>query len=314
MGTTQVADGWLSPAQVKRVHDEVLAQCDRLDGLADGIVSDYEGCVRAFDASKLACAAGVSSSSGNCLDAAQVSAVRTLHAPYEFPFPLAHGVRSYPGWEYGGEANAGSGPVGGYVSWQTGTAPQTLPATPASSRAWLYGSGAIQYFYLRDGAADPRDFKPEAHAAQVRKISALMDSTDPDLSSFRAHGGKLVISEHLADYAQSPFAGIGYYRSVVDKMGQPGADDFLRLYVTPGADHVGTGAPVNVDMLDVLVAWVERNTAPGDLVQVAQDATPPHAETASRPMCRYPGFPRFVGNAQPTASAQQASSFRCVAP
>ena len=49
-------------------------------------------------------------------------------------------------WGYGGEATTGSGPVGGYVSWQTGTSRQTLPPAADSSRAWLYGSGAIQYF------------------------------------------------------------------------------------------------------------------------------------------------------------------------
>ena len=46
MAPTQMGAGWLSPAHVKLVHDAVLAQCDAPDGLADGIVSDYEGCRR----------------------------------------------------------------------------------------------------------------------------------------------------------------------------------------------------------------------------------------------------------------------------
>ena len=307
MGVTQMGAGWLAPAQVRAVHDAVLAQCDRLDGLADGIVSNYEGCQRAFDANALRCAAGAS---GNCLSDAQVDAVRTLHAPFEFDLPLANGVRAYPGWGYGGEAAAGTGPVGGYVSWQSGTTRQALPAGPASSRAWLYGSGAIQYFYMRDPNADPVRFDPRAFSERVREISALMDSTDPDLSAFRRRGGKLVISEHMADYAQSPFAGIAYYRSVVADMGQGAADEFLRLYVTPGADHVGTGAPVDVDMLEVLVGWVERNEAPGDLVQMSLQAAPPHAQVASRPMCRYPGFPRYTGS----GDAGRATSFECARP
>jgi hypothetical protein len=37
----------------------------------------------------------------------------------------------------------------------------------------------------------------------------------------------------MADYAQSPYAGIDYYKAVVARM-EP-ADGFLRLYVTPGA-------------------------------------------------------------------------------
>ena len=41
-----------------------------------------------------------------------------------------------------------------------------------------------------------------------------MDSTDPDLSRFRARGGRLIMLEHMADYAQSPYAGIRYFESV----------------------------------------------------------------------------------------------------
>ena len=312
MGTTQMGAGWLSPAHVKLVHDAVLAQCDRLDGLADGVINDYEGCRRVFDVSVLRCPAGTSGMT-SCLVDAQIDAVRTLHAPYAFDFQLANGQIAYPGWGYGGEAAAGTGPVGGYVSWQTGTAPQVLPAGPTSSRAWLYGSGAIQYFYLRDANGDPRNFQPAAHAAQVRRVSALMDSTDPDLSAFARRGGKLVVSEHMADYAQSPYAGIEYWKSVVERMGRGPTDEFMRLYVTPGADHVGTGAPTMIDMLDVLVSWVERGRAPGDLVQVSLLDVPPHGETKSRPMCRYPTYPRYVG-AGGVSDANTVASFECSTP
>jgi hypothetical protein len=137
-----------------------------------------------------------------------------------------------------------------------------------------------------------------------------MDSTDPDLSAFRARGGKLVISEHLADYAQNPYAGIDYYRSVVARMGQESADSFVRLYTTPGADHVGTGAPVSVDMLQTLTDWVERAHAPQDLVQVDLQAVAPFAETLARPMCRWPTLVKYRGQGDP----RRAASFECAAP
>src|SRR5258706_6047009 len=307
MGVTQMGDGWLSPAHVKLLHDAVVTACDGLDGLADGIVAQPQACSRVFDPAVLRC---TGSATQNCLSDAQVQAVRTLHAPFEFPFALANGVRSYPGWGWGGEAASGTGPVGGYVSWQTGTAGQTVPATASSSRGWLYGSGAIQYFIARDPNFDPRQYDPTRFAERARAVSALMDSTDPDLAAFRAHGGKIVIDEHLADYAQSPFAGIAYYRSLVARMGQPAADDFVRLYTTPGADHVGTGAPVSVDMLDVLMGWVEQGRAPGDLVQVDLGPAAPFPEQASRPMCRWPAYPRYRGQGDP----KQAASFECAMP
>jgi hypothetical protein len=303
-GVTQMGEGWLSPADVQLVHRAVLERCDAIDWRVDGVVGNPQACHLQFDAALLQCRGD---KTPDCLNPAQVQALHTLHSSYDFPFPLAHGVTRYPGWAWGGEGATGNGPVGGYVSWQTGTARQTLPFGAGASRAWMYGSGAIAYFVLRDGSADPTGFRPEAHAERVSEISGLMDATDPDLTAFRSRGGKLVISEHLADYAQSPYAGVDYYRSVVSKMGQDAADDFLRLYTTPGADHVGLGAPVGVDMLEVLVQWVEGGRAPLDLVQVSLEPVPPFPVLASRPMCRWPGSLRYRGHGAP----ERASSYEC---
>jgi feruloyl esterase len=57
----------------------------------------------------------------------------------------------------------------------------------------------------------------------------------------------------------------------------------------------------------VLVAWVERGQPPGDLVQVSLQNEPPHTQTAGRPMCRYPAFPRYLGSGDAAAPA----SFAC---
>ena len=307
VGETQMGAGWLSPAQVKAVGDAVLAQCDTLDGLADGIVSDVESCRARVDLASLRCPNG--GRGDGCLVDAQLEAVRTIHARYELPFPVANGLTSYPGWAWGGgEAAPGTASAGGWTSWLTGRTPQTLPPGPGSANAWVFGSGTVRYLYMGDATADPRRFDPRRHEERVRRMSALLDSTDPNLHAFRAHGGKLVIAEHLADYAQSPYMGIEYWRSVVARMGEPSTEEFLRLYTTPGADHIGLGAPVDVDMLDVLVDWVERGRAPQDLVQVSLAPTPPFRETRSRPMCRYPGWPRYRGSGDP----ERSSSFECV--
>jgi len=302
-GVAQFGDGWLAPENVKLVHEAVAAACDARDGLTDGIVGDYEGCMRVFDVDKLRCTAAPAT---GCLTEPQVKAVQAMHTPLQLNYTLANGVRGYPAWGRGGENAPGSGPVGGWPSWQTGTAPPTLPPGPASSRAWLYGSGAIQYFIARDPGYDPRRFNPDEFVGRMREVSALMDSTNPDLSAFAARGGKLIISEHMADYAQSPYAGIEYYKSVLERMGQSAAEDFLRLYVTPGADHMGIGAPSAVDMVEVLSDWVERGKAPGELVQATHELKLPFPIVATRPMCRYPAFPRYLGG-----DVAKAESFDC---
>ena len=305
-----MGDGWLSPAKVKTLHKAVLDACDMLDGLADGIVSRYVACRTAFDPKKLRCQDG--RDSDNCLTDAEIAAVEAIHSPYVFSFPLANGVTSFPAYNYGGEDQPG-----GMVAWITGSKPPVYPLSSVEDqgRLWYFGSGFVRYFIAGDPNFDPRKFRPEDFRPRVEHISALMDSTDPDLSRFAARGGKLILKENMADHAISPFNAIAYYMSVVQKLGQVSVDSFIRFYVTPGANHGGAGIssvdstalPQGVDLLEAIDNWADRGIAPGALVQFAQDPKPPFAVTASRPMCRYPQWPRYMGG-----PPKDAASFSCV--
>src|SRR6266436_8457528 len=310
-GIALMGPGWLSPAKVKTLHKAVMEACDARDGLTDGIVSRYASCTGVFDPQKLRCAVGRDSET--CLTDAQIAAVETIRKPYVFPFGLANGVTSYPGYNYGGEDQPD-----GMVAWSSGPKPPVYPLPPPAeqSRAWFFGAGAVRYFLAGDANLDPRQFRPEAFKARIERISALMDSTDPDLSRFAARGGKLILKENMSDFAQSPFAGVEYYKSVVAKLGQGAVDEFVHFYVTAGANHGGTGVssvdgaplPRGVDLLADIDDWVDRGVAPHALVQVAQEAKPPFVVTASRPMCRYPAWPRYKGEGSP----KEAASFACV--
>ena len=304
-GMATMGEGWLRPAQVKLVGDAVLAACDAGDGLADGLVSNAVACKQRFDITTLRCAVGASGD--GCLSEAQLRAVQTLHSPFRFSFSLANGVTEYPGWGVSGEATPAFGPTGGWSAWWLGTAAPAMPPLPANGIAWQFGSGAIRYFYARDPNFDLMQYQPEKFVDRVREVSALMDSTNPDLSAFAARGGKLLMLENMADYAQSPYAGIGYYQAVVSRLGQPNVDRFMKLYTAPGVDHVGSGAPGHVDMLAALADWVERGKAPAGLQIVEQALQPPFAVTRARPLCEWPRWPRFKGG-----DAAQAASFECV--
>jgi feruloyl esterase len=306
-GMALMGEGWLGPAQVKLVHDAVLAACDAADGVADRIVSNTEACRLGFNPASLQCAPG--SSGNNCLSPAQVRAVQTLRTPFRFPFALANGLVEYPGWGIGGEDTPANGPTGGWRAWWTGNAAPTVPPTPGNGIAWLYGTGALQHFYARDPNADPRRITPEAFAEWTKVISSIMDSTSPDLGGFHARGGKLIVLEHMSDYAQSPYAGLQYGDAVKRHMGPGRANEFMRVYAVPGVDHVGTGAPALVDMLGALRTWVERQEAPIGLEIAEQEAKPPFKVLRTRPLCEWPKWPRFKGG-----DANAAASFECVNP
>jgi feruloyl esterase len=305
-GAATFGAGWLSPAHVKLVHEATLAACDAADGLADRIISDASGCLARLDLSALACKPG--QDAATCLNGEQLNAVRTLRSPFKFPYPLANGATEYPGWGVGGEDTPAFGPTGGWRAWWVGNAAPAVPPVPGNGIAWFYGGGALQYFYARDAARDPRLIKPENTVERTRAVSALMDSTNPDLSAFAARGGRLILLEHLSDYAQSPYAGIRYVETVQQRLGAEKAAQFLRLFTAPGVDHVGTGAPALWDPLAALADWVERGQAPAFLTIEEQDAKPPFAVKRARPLCEWPQWPRYKGQGDPNAAA----SFACV--
>jgi feruloyl esterase len=263
-----------------------------------------------FDPKVLRCVNGADTGD-DCLSDAQIAAVETLHRPTQLPFALANGLTSYPGWNYGSEDQAG-----GMVQYVTGLRPARFPdPTPEGQGVhWSHGNGAARYFIARDAKFDPFTFSPANFSDRIRQLSEMLDATDPDLSAFLARNGRLILKANGADFALSPFQVINYYKSVVAKMGQSRADQFIRFYVTPGVNHQGNGVtssgdavPAKVDLLGALDSWVDSGEAPKTLVQVSQETAAPFNVISSRPMCRYPLYPRYNGNSDP----KQTSSFTC---
>src|SRR5882672_7490617 len=306
----QQSGGWISPAKVKTLMSAVNAACDTLDGLADGVISAYEKCLSVFDAKTLRCANGADTGD-TCLSDAQIEADRIVHRPFAYPFTLANGVKAFPGWTYGSEEQPG-----GMIDAVTGAEPAHFPIVneKVQSIAWGNSNGFVRYILARDAKFNPLQFSTQELAVRVREISDLFDTTNPDLSAFLARGGKLILKGNGADYQRSVLQEITYYKSVVAKMEQARADQFIRFYVTPGVNHPGNGVlssgapvPAKVDLLGALDGWVESSKAPGELVQVTQEAKSPFKVAASRPMCLYPSYPRYKGEGDPN----EASSFTC---
>ncbi|WP_157991419.1 tannase/feruloyl esterase family alpha/beta hydrolase [Caldimonas tepidiphila] len=296
--------GWLNEAEVNLVQDRVRQAGDTVaaDGLVDGIIANYGSCQ--FDPVVLRCAGGADTGD-TCLSDAQINTLNALHTPMQFGFPVANGVTQYQGWGWGGEND----PLNNWLSWVTGT-------DANGGRIASLGNQFVRYFIAQDAPGfDPLSFNRADWQARIQQVSPIIDATDPDLSAFHARGGKLIMQEFGADYARSPNATIAYHDSVVQRMTPQTADQFLRLYFTPGADHGGIGGSgwpaTSVDWVTVLENWVEKGQAPGDkLTQTAHAATAPFAQTAERPLCRYPLYARYNGS----GDVNQAASYTCTAP
>jgi hypothetical protein len=146
-------------------------------------------------------------------------------------------------------------------------------------------------------------------AEGVARFGSL-ESDDPDLTAFRDHGGKLLLWTGLADQLIPPRGTIGYYDSVVRRLGGPQrTNGFARLFLAPGVGHCGgrgTVAPAPADRMGPLTGWVEHGRAPASLLGTTVDEASGEV-TATARICAYPRVARYDGHG-PTDDAR---SYRC---
>ena len=316
----------VTPAKVNAIRGEFMRQCDKLDGLADGVINNYMACRAIFDVKQGArnrdpwaakrCPNNVDpnpqdTTSSACLTSGQISTLEMTYSPYLFSTPLANGVKSFGMW-FPNTDPSGSGlilPV--RYRGQEGAADDA----PLHSHLGVAG---VTGFLMKNLNANPLDYVEGGPLNSRRvELSAILDSTNPDLSAFSKRGGKLIVVIGTDDTLASPGAQVSYYQSVIDKMGRAKVDAFARFFVLPQTGHGLTGRsystdgdgkaiesrpiPSTYDRFGMITDWVERNQAPGQSVTVT-------AGERSLPMCSYPAYPKYVGG-----PASEAGSYTCSA-
>jgi feruloyl esterase len=137
----------------------------------------------------------------------------------------------------------------------------------------------------------------------------IMNATDPDMTQFFSHGGKLLIYHGWSDPLVPTLNTISYFDSVVANLGGPSkAADKVRLFLAPGMGHCGGGEGPNAfDKVAALERWVEQGKAPDALT--ASRITGGKVDR-TRPLCPYPQVAKHKG----VGSIDDAASFRCAAP
>lgn len=287
--------GWMDAAHVKLITDAVMAKCDALDGVKDGIISNVRACDAAFHVRSLRCPSG--GTGENCLSDAQLVAVSRITSDYSPGFAIA-GMTKFPRWALL-EGSTFAGPS------NFGTVSQ--PSNPLSGKEpLLYTAGAetIKYIITRDPKFDALHFDPKEYEARIATVASIMDVTDQSLERFRAKGGKIIMTHGTADDFITPHNSIAYYKRQVAHFGKKGLHSFLRFYLIPGFSH-GFGAfNARFDALSALEQWVEHGKAPAHLI--ATDGN--RGAHRTRPLCEYPKYPKFIGA---PGTEDSAASFTC---
>lgn len=270
----------------------ILAQCDAIDGVEDGLLTDPRAC--SFDPTSLPrCDAGASAS---CLSATQLEAVQSVYEPL-----IVDGEEIYPGWPYGGETV-------GWPFWVTraeGTPP--LPPGVPPNAHFGFGTEFFRNFVYNDPQWTYADYEFADFADRAASVAALLNSTDPDLSAFHDAGGKLILWHGWSDAALSARDSIDYYESVSAQ--DAAAAEYLRMFLLPGVAHcTGGPGPDRVDWISAIESWVERDRAPEQMPASKFDAA--GSLTLQRPVCAWPASAAYDGAGDPGSAA----NFSCAAP
>ena len=322
-GSLQVSDfggTWVPSAKSAALRNHVIAQCDGIDGFSDGIIQNYLGCAELFDPSlnanvlqSLNCGGGPETTS--CLIDGQIATLRgpAFLGPVQYSYPLMNGETSYPGW----------GPLEG-LSLLTSSPPVLANGasyTGAGFGGFLGIALVRQYFCGTQTGCNVLQIFHDLNALQ-QKIQVLSEAVDisDDWSQFKARGGKAIIDTSAADTISNPLAQFKLIDRVVERMGQSALDSFARYYVSPMTGHGGSGSgatvPTTADLLNPMIAWVERLVTPPDaptqmrITTSGTGSSTVYTIERSRPLCRYPMYPHYNGAGDPL----QASSYTCTMP
>jgi feruloyl esterase len=277
--TAQVSNqdpaGHIPPSKYALIHNAALETCDALDGVKDRVLEDPTRCH--FDPQVLLCKNG---DEPTCLTAAQVEVARKTYA--------GPGPSLFPGLERGSE-----------LGWTNLSSPKPMALAQET----------YKYLVFHDPNWDYLTFDPARDVALADKVAGpIMNSTDPNLSPFFQHGGKLLMYHGWADPGIAPRNSVNYYKSVVDTVGTAKAADSIRLFMVPGMGHCAGGDGTDdFDKIGTLAQWVEKSQPP-DRIPAAHRAK--GVVDRTRPLCPFPQVAQYRG----TGSTDDAASFVCQAP
>jgi len=309
-----------SPADLKLVADRLLARCDALDLLVDGIVADTARCQKVFHLADLQCPAG---KADNCLSATQVAALqRSVGGPRN-----SRGQQLYSDWSFD-PGIVGSG-------WRTWKLESGIPPWDRMPIIAVMGAGSLAQVFttpptpVRGTPADLlaflAQFDFDRDAPKIFATSALFtespmavmtppDADNPLLTDFARKGGKLIVLHGVADPVFSINDTLRWADRLQANLGLARAGQVARVFPVPGMGHCQGGpATDQVDALGALVDWVEKGQAPDRLVAKANPANKElpasWSPQRSRALCPHPQVARYAGG-----DVESAASFRCANP
>jgi len=304
--TTSSPESYIPAGKLPAISQAVLSACHKQEPSA--FLADPRTCHLSPDT--LLCKGPETDA---CLTPGQAASLKFLYAGSY----LKDGKLVYVGMMPGAETGDG-----GWSTWITGKFPG------ASADAGL-ALGYFRNMVYADPSWSLRKVDIDLDLkASVEKTGDALNAVNPDLSAFKARGGKLVLYHGWNDPAISALGTIDYLNSVSKTMGAEATTSFVRLFVVPGMQHC-TGGPGPTDfgqfgltanpalnnpdhnLTLALEQWVEKGIAP-ELVIARGNTDPSGAGKGglfTQPICAWPKAAVYSGS----GDAKDAANYSCVA-
>jgi feruloyl esterase len=312
---TVTPDNYIPPEKLALVDAAAMQTCDAADGVVDGLIQDPRKCT--FDPARLLCTHG---NEAACLTTGQVATLQAIYAGAS----RASGRQIYPGFTKSDPAGNPSLLVGedGWAFYMTGFEP---PNAPGTAEPWVnpetppamftFQDQFLKFFVFSDPNYNSLTFN--INSSDLAKAEAVINrggaaGTNPDLSTFRDRGGKLILYHGWSDPVLTPLETVRYYNKVVQRQEElRRAQQFARLFMVPGMRHcIGSGGPgPNIfDPLPSLINWVENSVAPDQILAAHFKENDPTTGIITRtmPLCPYPTVAAFQGG-----NVNEASNWKC---
>ncbi|THU77521.1 putative feruloyl esterase B-2, partial [Dendrothele bispora CBS 962.96] len=195
------------------VHPDVIAQCDEIDGVKDGVIEDPNLCD--YDPSGLICAEG--NQTDTCITEAQAGMIKKVFQPF-----FIEGKFAYPRIQPGTE-----------------DVPIFYTGEP-----FVYPRDWFRFVVYSDPNHDVTTLSDKDWALAEELDPFNISTWSGDLSAFRDRQGKLLTYHGQADQLVSSQNSERYYHRVETTMGLDNVelDEFFRFFRISGMGHCFTGA------------------------------------------------------------------------
>ncbi|KAK3673322.1 hypothetical protein LTR78_006868 [Recurvomyces mirabilis] len=262
----------LSQAVLNFTNNAVVAACDTLDGVKDGLIEDPLRCN--FDIESLVCQStygNPSNGSVTCLTPAQIAVFKTI---YQGPVRSDNGSQLYPGFCLGSE------------------------------NQWLLQEGVLadafsipilQNLVYNDLSYNSSNFNWASDVTTLdAKAGSYIDEISPDLTSFRNRSGKMIVTQGWTDPLNAATWPIEHLEQV-ENFHNGDVSSFLNLFMVPGGGHCGAAryhpsVPATYHTVAALINWVERGQKPNHVLST----NPPDGSDRTRKLCPWPATTRYV--------------------